>query len=235
MISVCIATYNGASYIQEQLDSILPQLGSGDEVIVSDDASTDGTLALVAAFESPILKVVKGPCKGSPVLNFENALRHASGDIIFLSDQDDRWEERKVARMVEALAEADCVVSDCYVTDGELNVTAASFYELNATRSGRMYNLLRKNGYLGCCMAFRREVLEKSMPFPAGIPMHDIWIGNVAAFWFRTKFIDDRLIRFRRHSRNSSVTARKSPFSCWRKLEFRWLIVRALGGLFFRR
>lgn len=229
MITVCIATYNGAAHIAEQLASILPQLAEGDEVIVSDDGSTDQTLAIVQSFSSPLVKIVKGPCLGSPILNFENALRHASGDIIFLSDQDDKWVEGKVARMAEALREADCVVSDCYVTDERLRVTAESFYAMNATRPGLWYNLLRRNGYLGCCMAFRRSVAQASLPFPRHIPMHDIWIGNVAACKFSVKFIDDKLIWFRRHGHNASVTATKSPYSCWKKMGFR---LRVLAGLF---
>lgn len=233
MISVCLATYNGAAFLDEQLDSIFSQLDVTDEIVVSDDGSTDATPAIVqryASAQGPSVKVVKGPCGGVPALNFENALRHASGDVIFLADQDDRWVDGKVARMTEALREADCVVSDCYVTDGSLHVVSESFYASNATRPGRLYNLLRRNGYLGCCMAFRREVMERSLPFPASIPMHDIWIGNVAAFFFKVKFIDDRLIYFRRHSHNSSVTARKSPFSCWKKIGFRWSVTAALIG-----
>lgn len=229
MISVCIATYNGAAHIAEQLSSIFPQLAEGDEVIVSDDGSTDQTLAIVQSFRSPLVKIVKGPCLGSPILNFENALRHASGDLIFLSDQDDKWVEGKVVRMAEALREADCVVSDCYVTDERLRVTAESFYAMNATRPGLWYNLLRRNGYLGCCMAFRRSVAQASLPFPRRIPMHDIWIGNVAACKFSVKFIDDKLIWFRRHGHNASVTATKSPYSCWKKMGFR---LRVLAGLF---
>lgn len=233
MISVCIATYNGAEHIADQLASILPQIGEGDEVVVSDDGSTDQTLAIVKSFHHPAVRIVKGPCKGSPVLNFEHALLKCSGDYIFLSDQDDKWVDGKVARTMEALQEAECVVSDCYVTDEQLHVTAESFYAANATRPGVLYNLLRRNGYLGCCMAFRRCVLQKSLPFPANIPMHDIWIGNVAACKFRVKFIDDKLIYFRRHASNASVTARKSPYSCLKKIGFRWRVLSHLPRLLF--
>lgn len=233
MISVCIATYNGAAHIAEQLGSILPQIGEGDEVIVSDDGSTDRTLAIVRSFRNPAIRIVQGPCKGSPILNFERALRACSGDYIFLSDQDDKWVDGKVDRMMEALREAECVVSDCYVTDERLHVTAESFYATNATRPGLFYNLLCRNGYLGCCMAFRRCVLQRSLPFPGNIPMHDIWIGNVAACKYRVKFIEDKLIYFRRHASNVSVTARKSPYSCLKKIGFRWRILSHLPRLLF--
>ncbi len=232
MISVCIATYNGSRVIREQLESIIPQLGASDEIVISDDASTDNTLSIIADLSCPLIRIVQGPCAGSPQKNFENALREAKGDIIFLSDQDDRWAEDKVAVMLKALKKADCVVSDCYVTDGDMNVTAESFYKHNGTRIGRYYNLICRNGYLGCCMAFRRCVLEKSLPFPKKVPMHDIWIGNIAAFTHTLTFIPEKLIYFRRNDKNASSTAGESRFSLMQKIHFRlytiWWLIRRL-------
>lgn len=228
MVSVCIATYNGEDVIRQQLDSILSELSEGDEIVISDDNSSDNTRRIIESYHSPLIRLIDGPCKGSPIANFERALQHAKGDYIFLSDQDDVWVPGKVKTMLAALERSHCVVSDCFVTDGELNVTNDSFYELNDTRPGFFYNLLRKNGYLGCCMAFRRDVLEKSLPFPADTPMHDIWIGNIAALRFDVAFIPDKLIYFRRHGHNASVTARKSTFSLKRKLGFRWNVIRYL-------
>ena len=221
MISVCLATYNGERMIGEQLASILPQLGEDDEIVISDDNSTDHTLDVVRGLKSPIIRIVKGPCKGSPIPNFEHALKSAKGDYIFLCDQDDKWLPNKVEIMMKALEKSDCVVSDCYVTDDDLKITSDSFYELNKTKKGHLYNLFLKNGYLGCCMAMRRNVVERSLPFPHDIPMHDIWIGNIAAYFFTLSFIPERLIYFRRHDNNASVTAKKSNFSLSQKLQFR--------------
>ena len=89
MISVCMATYNGEKYIEEQLKSILSQLGENDEVIVSDDSSTDNTLAIVESFNDVRIKIFPNNKFHSPIFNFENALKQATGDYIFLSDQDD--------------------------------------------------------------------------------------------------------------------------------------------------
>lgn len=58
-----------------------------------------------------------------------------------------------------------CVVSDATVTDGDLKETSSSFFRLNNTKYGKWYNLLLKNGYLGCCMAFRKELLNAAIPF----------------------------------------------------------------------
>lgn len=228
MITVCIATYNGEDVIRRQLDSILPQLGEDDEVIVSDDQSTDRTVEIVKSYQSPLIKIIKGPSLGTPIANFQNALRHAKGDYIFLSDQDDQWMPRKVSVMTEALKDHCCVVSDCHVTDGELKMLNPSFYALNHTRPGWMYNLFRKNGYLGCCMAFRRCVLEKALPFPKHAAMHDIWIGNVAAMYYGVHFIQEPLINFCRHDHNVSNTAGKSTATIRQKFLFRWHTVTGL-------
>ena len=240
MISVCIATYNGKEELRRQLDSIYPQLSAEDEIVISDDNSTDGTRELIESYMhredvEPQVRLIDGPCLHSPIPNFENALRNSKGDYIFLSDQDDQWMPNKVEVIMRALQQSCCVVSDCVVTDGNLRVIAPSFYQLNVTRPGWMYNLLRKNGYLGCCMAFRRCVLERSLPFPKHTPMHDIWIGNVAAMYFDVNFIDDKLINFCRHDHNASDTARKSTASLIKKIGFRVVVIKDLLLSCFRR
>lgn len=222
MISVCIATYNGAKYIGEQLASILKQLSAEDEVVVSDDGSTDGTIDIVRSLNDRRIRIVDGPRRHSPTLNFEWALRNAKGEYIFLADQDDVWLEGKVTRCVEKLQMCDCVVSDARVTDSLLNTTSESLFQLMHVKHGRLSNLLWRNGYTGCCMAFKREVLSKALPFPTDIPMHDIWIGNVAAFCGSLHFINDRLLLFRRHDAAASCNGKRSNYSLWQKLSFRW-------------
>ena len=105
MISVCLASYNGEKYIKEQLDSILSQLNDEDELIVSDDGSTDSTPEILSSYSEqfPILRIVKGPGKGV-IKNFEYAISLAKGELIFLSDQDDIWCSSKVSRVKEAFS-----------------------------------------------------------------------------------------------------------------------------------
>lgn len=235
MISVCIATYNGERYIEEQLTSILRQLGDNDEIIVSDDGSTDRTVDIAASTHDQRIHIVKGPCKNSIIANFESALRLAKGDYIFLSDQDDIWMDGKVETSLNYLATYDCIVSDAIIVDENKNILKPSFFSHNRTRSGRFYNLIVKNGYLGCCMAFRRSVLQKSLPFGKDIPMHDIWIGNVAAFLFNIKFIPEKLIMYRRHSHNNSTAGKKSTYSLRKKILFRVNIIKLLIQLLCNR
>ena len=221
MISVCIATYNGEKYIRQQIESIVCQLSPTDEIVISDDGSTDKTLAIVKAIGDKRIRIIKGPRKHSPTFNFEYALKAAKGDYIFLADQDDVWKPNKVEVCMKWLQKYYCVVSDAEVTDSSLNTLFPSLYRLLGVRQGKLYNTLWKNGYTGCCMAFRRNVLEVSLPFPKNIPMHDIWIGNVAAYKYNVKFISDKLIFFRRHKDTISCNGKGSKFSLWQQLLFR--------------
>lgn len=228
MISVCIATYNGEKYIKEQIDSILPQLGNNDEVIISDDGSGDNTVDICHRYQDRRIRIIKGPKMHSPIRNFECALQKAKGDYIFLADQDDVWNEKKIGIMMQYLKTFDCVVSDCITIDSEKKLLSDSFYAINHTKKGKLYNLFIKSGYLGCCMAFNRKILQKALPFPKDTPMHDIWIGNVAAFFYNLCFIPDKLILFRRHGNNATTTATESKYSLMQKIGFRIAICKGL-------
>ena len=164
--------------------------------------------------------------KHSPTLNFENVLHHAQGDYIFLSDQDDVWKTNKVATCMKWLQKYDCVISNAEVTDEHLNILFPSLFKLLHVSKNKIYNALWKNGYTGCCMAFTRCVKDAVLPFPKDIPMYDIWIGNVAAFTYSVKFIDDRLISFRRHPATNSCNGKGSKFSKWQQIRFRWNIIK---------
>lgn len=226
MISVCIATYNGERYIRQQIESIVCQLNVDDEIIVSDDGSTDGTLDIVKGIGDKRIKIIEGPGRKSPILNFECALKASKGDFIFLSDQDDVWKPDKVEICMKWLKTYNCVVSDAEVTDNRLKPLYPSLYAIMQVRQGRIYNTIWKNGYTGCCMAFRRNVLEASLPFPKNIPMHDIWIGNVAAYKYNVIFIPDRLIHFRRHENTISCNGKGSKFTIWQQMKFRLNIIK---------
>ena len=234
MISVCMATYNGAPFIERQMRSILCQLGIDDEVIVADDGSTDDTIAILQGMNDARVHIIDGAHRHSPIWNFEKVLQQAKGEYIFLSDQDDLWLPEKVEVCMEHLRHSDCVVSDCMVVDGDGEVLCESFYEANCTRKGKFYNLWITNGYLGCCMAFRRCVLESALPFPSGTPMHDIWIGNVAAFRHSVCFVPDRLMQYRRHGGNASSAFNPSRYGYMDRLRFRLKTTLGVIHLFLR-
>lgn len=228
MISVCIATYNGENYIERQLSSIISQLNDDDEVIISDDSNNSRTKDIVMNMRDQRINYYNGSHRGTATSNFEKALQRAKGDIIFLSDQDDEWLPNKVEVCLKYLKDYDCIISDNIVLDENGCVLSDSFFTLNKMHSGKFYNLLIRNNYIGCCMAFNRKVLNAILPFPERIPMHDIWIGNVAAFKYKIYFIPEKLIKFYRHEGTSSTTGRKSTLPLIKQVKNRVEMVLCL-------
>lgn len=221
-ISVCMATYNGEKYIKEQLDSILCQIVENDEVIISDDSSTDNTIEIINAFNDDRIKIYKNEKEKGYTRNFENALEKASGDIIFLSDQDDIWIEDKVKKMTEILENYDFVVSDNSIVNENLEVINKSHFEVYKTKNGFLTNLLLPR-YVGACMAFKKNVLQKSLPFPnnAKLSAHDYWISLIAEMYFKSYKLDEQLLLYRRHGTNASSGGEKSKNSLSHKLKVR--------------
>lgn len=222
MISVCLATYNGEKYIIEQINSILSQLLDNDEIIISDDNSTDNTLSLIRSIGDYRIKIFINDLGQGYTRNFENAIKKSSGEFIFLCDQDDVWIENKVSTMMSALQRSDLVVSDALICDGLLNPTLGSHFELHSTRSGFLHNFIMTR-YIGACMAFKREILAKVLPFPPNSRLcaHDYWIANVAEMYYKVELIAIPLIKYRRHGFNASNGGQKSQNSFSHKLKVR--------------
>ena len=230
--SVCIATYNGGRFIKQQLLSILPQLGEHDEIIITDDSSTDNTVTLIQELGDPRIKIYPGQRFGNPTYNFEKCLSKARGEIVFLADQDDIWLHDKVAVVERAFDDGDCciVVSDAVVVDEGLRTLHDSFHSERNSGPGLLKNLV-KNSYLGCTMAVRRSVLEKALPFPRNIPMHDIWLGLVGEVFCRPVFIDNKLVLYRRHE-HTVTTGRRATVV--RMLAWRFSLIVGLGLRYIR-
>lgn len=227
MVSVCIPTYNGDDYIEEQMRSIICQLGKNDEIIISDDSSNDKTIEKIKSFNDCRIKIFENQKFKSPIFNLENALRHASNEYIFLSDQDDIWFPDKIEIMMKYLKNYDLVVSDAMIIDKEGKVIGESFFKINKSKSGLIKNII-KNSYLGACMAFNRKVLEKALPFPKDIPMHDWWIGLVAEACCKVFFLNQPLVYYRRHDTNFSSTCGKSRYNLTKKINFRYILIKNL-------
>lgn len=209
MISVCIAMHNGGDYIVEELNSILPQLGESDEVVISDDGSSDGSIQRVEDLKDNRIKIYPYKCERSITMprqfvtrNFENALRHAKGEIIFMADQDDLWMPNKVKVFVEQLRQYDLVLSELSICDGEGKLTGKKWFN----GKFRQNNPLKIFGmtYQGCSMAFNRKVLDAALPFPPKMLSHDHWIGYIAEIVGKVKYIDEPLMYYRIHDHNVS-------------------------------
>ena len=203
--SVALASFNGENFIERQIRTILDDMGPSDELVVSDDGSTDRTREIVQSFNDPRIRLVGGPCKGIKQ-NFAHAIEESTGRYIFLADQDNIWYKGKIDRVVSVFEKKKCavVVHDCRVTDGKKMVMHRSYYKLRRCASGAITNIW-KNHYVGCCMAFDSEKLKKIiLPIPDNIHMHDQWIGILGDLNGGSVFINDVLLDFCRHGANNS-------------------------------
>lgn len=219
--SVCMATYNGSKYLRKQVDSILSQLSATDELIVSDDGSKDATLEILAGFHDERLKVFSNQGKHGVVPNFENALKHASGEYIFLCDQDDVWCPNKVTIAMDYLSEYDFVVHDALIVDSNGMSKGMSFFDLRHTKYGYLQNLWKMR-YLGCCMAFRKKCLDSILPFPHKILWHDMWIALILHLKYNGCLIHENLINYRRHGDNASPSTENSGYSMCFRFQYRY-------------
>ena len=218
MISVCMATYNGEKFIKEQIDSILSQLSDDDELVVSDDGSKDRTIDIISSYNDKRIRILHHSAPHGFVHNFENALGNAKGDYIFLSDQDDYWMPGKVKTAMGYLTSGiDLVIHNAELVDGKGQPLGTDYYSCMHSKTGFWANIW-KTRTLGCCMCFNRKVLEKSMPMPKHIVAHDYWIGMIALKHFKVKFIDDKLLCYRRHGGNVSPSSEKSNESWWYRI-----------------
>lgn len=226
-ISVCMALCNGERFLRQQLDSILPYLKVGDELVISDDGSKDSSIRIVKSYQNSFIRLLPAGTFGYPSANFEYALTHCQNEIIFLADQDDIWHPAKIPLMINALENADLAVCDCRMVDEQLNVIAPSFFDWNRSKKGLVNNVIR-NSFVGCCMAFRKKTLERALPFPDKISAHDLWIGLVAEKYFRVKFIPTILVDYRRHENAFSSTGQSSRSSIGQKVKFRYELAKLL-------
>lgn len=238
MISVCLATYNGEKYIKEQVLSILSQLSNDDEIIISDDFSTDNTIEILREIGDSRIKILMNSFTTTPhryatthykvAKNFENALQHVLGDYVFLSDQDDIWEPQKVSCMIEVLQDNSIAISNYSIIDSIGNVVKSKFYTCSPLHENKIKNLLVMP-FHGCCMAFRKEILEIALPFPENLIMHDNWIGLLSCLkGDKICFINEALIKYRRHNTNVSPSKKNNRNPFFFKIYYRLLLGKQL-------
>jgi glycosyltransferase involved in cell wall biosynthesis len=208
-VSVCMAAYNGAQFVRAQLDSILPQLAPEDEIVIIDDASNDETVARILDFNDGRIRLFAHGRNEGVVATFEDALRCATGDILFLCDDDDLWAPNKVEKVLREFCqheEVQVVASRVALIDERgARLPDARVNRYGGFVRGFWRNIVR-NHYQGSAMAIRASFLGQVLPFPRNkLFLHDAWIGTRnEALGGKTAFIDEPLVYYRRHSHNAS-------------------------------
>ncbi len=232
-----MATYNGERFVVDQLRSILKQLGEDDEIVVVDDASKDKTCALISDMQDPRIKLFVNPTNQGVLQSFGIALSQATGEIIFLSDQDDLWTEGKVGTVLEAFSRNPgviLIVSDASLIDEQGCQLSSSYYEGRGEFQAGLWSNIAKCKFLGCTMAFRSTLVHRALPFPkASLVHHDVWLGCVNALvGGRVLYLPLALVEYRRHSAN--ITGRVK-FSLTRRVNMRFQLCLSLVHYWLRQ
>ena len=230
-ISIALCTYNGARFLQEQLDSFRAQTRQPDELVVFDDSSQDATAEIIEKFSRdapfPVTLHVNPETLGS-TRNFESAISACTGDIIFLSDQDDVWLPHKIERIAAEFAKdagAALVFSDAEIVDENLaplrphllSRAIAGADSRGVKERSSFEELLLQNVVTGATTAFAAKCRNAILPFPAGIPnlLHDAWIALAIANDAELVFIDEPLMKYRQHGRQQLGVFVPDPGMSW--------------------
>ena len=226
-ISVCLATYNGAKYIEIQLHSILRQLSVSDEVIILDDFSKDNTLDLVRNFEDKRIKVFKNEINRGHVYSFGKAIELASNELIFMCDQDDIWLDRRLEFMKCSLLKSKALLisTNSNFIDSDGNIIDYSLDGVNSISSDKHFkNILDifvgKTNYVGCAMAFKKELNKLILPIPSYVESHDLWIAMAANIIKANLHLDEQTLSRRIHGNNASIVKRKLLPKLWSRIVF---------------
>lgn len=213
--SVALCTYNGEKYIREQIDSILEQSLKVDEIVVCDDGSTDKTLSILAEFENKfpdIFKIHINEKNLRSVKNFEKTISLCTGEIIFLSDQDDVWENDKVkifSDFFEDNQNVDVVCSNGFIIDeNSLQQNLYTVWDVPRflSENKKEINYFKifatiGNFATGASMAIRKSFINQVLPFPTVQGLHhDEWIALVSSEKKKFAFINEKLFSYRIHS-----------------------------------
>jgi len=204
LISVVIATYNGAKFIRQQMDSIIEQTYPNIEIIIVDDNSTDETILILETYtkQYPNISIYKSESNLGYVKNFERGFKRAKGNFIAPSDQDDIWHKDKLRILFENIDNYEIVYCNSALMDENGNLTGKNLSDIKRLMSfdnPLMYAI--GNTAAGHAMLIRKSTIQNCYPFPTLVP-HDYWLGFVATFNSKLNFIDIPLVYYRQHQTN---------------------------------
>jgi hypothetical protein len=230
-LSVALCTYNGAKYLPEQLASIAAQTRLPDELVVSDDGSTDETIKIAETFARRVsfpVRILRHPMNLGVTQNFSAALAACEGEMIALCDQDDVWLPDKLAAAEQFFGSHPCCLalfSDATVVDESLlplgsnpslwhsfRVTPADRQQLRDTAQG-LTLLAGRAMVTGATLVIRRELLATVLPIPRELPrdfIHDGWIALVAVALGGLDFLPQPTLLYRQHAAQQ-IGLRETP------------------------
>jgi glycosyltransferase involved in cell wall biosynthesis len=206
LVSIAMATYNGEQFIEKQLDSLLAQTYSNLEIIISDDGSTDSTIAIVERYMKAFasISLFKNPVKNGINKNFENAIKHCKGDFVALCDQDDIWLPQKIETLINNIGSAALVYHNSLFIDADENSMGRTIADkLNCYSGQDSKTFLLLNCVSGHECMFAKRLINIALPIPSA-KYFDWWLAFVAAENGGVKYIDEVLVHYRQHEKSKT-------------------------------
>lgn len=231
-VDILLATFNGECFLGEQIESILGQEYANYKLIVRDDGSSDGTMAIIRNYierfpgKISLLDDSMGNVGSSG--NFLRLIASSTADYVMLSDQDDVWLPGKVSMTMRAMRENEekhgrlmpiLVHTDLKVANGELSVIADSFwkYQKLSPHCDGINRLLVQNVVTGCTVMINRKLVDLVRPDSTGMIEHDWWLALIAASFGKIAFVPEASMLYRQHGKNAVGAVKWSPVSMLRK------------------
>ncbi len=216
LVTIIMATYNGETFIEEQLQSIIEQDYGNRELLIADDDSDDNTYSILARYarEYEWIHLYRNKKRLGLIGNFEALLERAQGDYISFCDQDDIWEKEKLSKSVERLEEEDSTQallfhSDLAVVDKNLETIALSFLKMRSytfKKQKQLDAMLGRCGVMGNTMIINQKLKSLVLPFPDDLKVHDYWIALINELYGKRLTSYEPLVRYRLHQTNTSNT-----------------------------
>ena len=212
-ISVVLTTYNGAQFIEKQLESLIKQTLPFNELIICDDNSADDTKSILAKYsaQDSRIKVFYNSHNIGFKANFEKALGFSTGDYIALCDQDDIWHTNHLEILYRNIRDKMLVCGDAELIDGrgkKLNQRLSNIKnfkkESENCQSIFRFIMYYQNPFQGASMLLRREFLSIALPIPYSVKYHDVWFGHLACIMTSFKYVYEPITFYRMHGNNAS-------------------------------
>lgn len=206
LISVALCTYNGSAFLREQLDSVIAQRYAHWELVVVDDCSTDSTRAILEEYAGNDARICLHYNQQNLGYNknFEKALGLCQSDLIAICDQDDIWHPDKLEKQVQLIGDHTLVYHDSeFVNAQGQSMNRRISDKLNFYRGGAPEVFMFLNCVSGHSILLKKEVLQKSLPFPDNFH-YDQWLAFNATCLGSIDFVPEALVKYRQHSSNNT-------------------------------
>lgn len=208
LVSIVVATYNGAKFLEAQMDSLIAQTYPNIEIVAVDDCSKDNTFEILERYarEHSHIRVFRNMSNLGYTRNFEKAISLATGEFVSFSDQDDIWAPEKTTLLMDAIGDHPMIYSDSQLVTEDLRPLQKHSDLKNQTTFDNCLYFAVDDCVAGHSAIMKRSIAVAAMPYPREAP-YDLWLPFFATFYGEIQYINTAFVQWRQH--RSNVTGKK--------------------------